>query len=68
MRPTPVPALVIHGARDGCVGAEMFAGQGHLFAAGVETVCFENAGHFMQVEQPARFAETVLGFLRRLDG
>ena len=64
--PTPVPASVIHGARDGCIGAEMFAGQAHLFAAGVQQVCFENAGHFMQVEQPARFAETVLSFVRGL--
>ncbi len=64
--PTPVPACLIHGARDGCVGAEMFAGQAHLFAAGLQSVCFENAGHFMQVEQPTRFAETVLRFLREL--
>lgn len=64
--PTPVPACVIHGARDGCVGAEMFAANGHLFAAGMQSVCFEDAGHFMQVEQPARFAETVLAFIREL--
>ncbi len=62
--PTPVPACVIYGGRDGCVGAEMFQGQAHLFAAGVQQVCFDDAGHFMQVEQPSRFAETVLGFLR----
>lgn len=64
--PTPVPACVIYGARDGCIGAEMFQSQEHLFAAGVRQVCFDNAGHFMQVEQPARFAETVLSFLAGL--
>lgn len=64
--PTPVPACVIHGGRDGCIAPEMFAQQAHLFAAGVQQVCFENAGHFMQVEQPARFAETVLAFVRSL--
>jgi len=63
---TAVPACVIHGGRDGCVSAEMFADQAHLFAAGVHQVCFENAGHFMQVEQPVRFAETVLTYLRGL--
>ena len=66
LQPTPVPACVIHGARDGCIGPEMFAAQEHLFAEGMQSVCFERAGHFMQVEQPQRFAETVLAFLRDL--
>lgn len=66
MAPTPVPACVIFGARDGCIAPEMFAQQAHLFSAGVQQVCFEDAGHFMQVEQPARFAETVLTFVRSL--
>lgn len=64
--PTPVPACVIFGARDGCIAPGMFAQQAHLFAAGVDQICFENAGHFMQVEQPARFAETVMSFVRSL--
>ena len=65
--PTPVPACLIYGAQDGCIGAEMFAGQAHLFAAGMQTICFETAGHFMQVEQPERFAQTVLSFLQSLE-
>lgn len=64
--PTPVPALLIHGGQDGCVGAEMFASQEHLFAEGVQTLCFERSGHFMQVEEPQRFAEALLAFLRGL--
>ncbi len=64
--PTPVPACVIYGARDGCIASEMFARQTHLFAAGLRQVCFENAGHFMQIEQPQQFAETVLEFLHNL--
>jgi pimeloyl-ACP methyl ester carboxylesterase len=66
LRPLPVSGLVLHGARDGCVGPEMFEGQAHLFSAGLETVCIGNAGHFLQAEQPARFAEVVLRFLRRI--
>ena len=66
MQPTPVPACVIHGGQDGCMGPEMFADQTHLFAADLRLECFERAGHFMQVEQPARFAETVLSFVRSL--
>lgn len=64
--PTPVPALVIHGSGDGCIGAEMFAGQSHLFAAALRERTFAGAGHFMQLEQPQRFAEEVLDFLGTL--
>lgn len=66
MQATPVPCCVIHGLRDGCIAPEMFEGQAHLFAAGVQQLAFERAGHFMQLEQPARFAETVLAFLAGL--
>ena len=61
-----VPACVIHGVRDGCMGAEMFAGQNHLYAAGVRTVRIERAGHYVQVEQPQQFATAVLAFLSSL--
>lgn len=64
--PIAVPACTVYGARDGCIGPEMFIEQAHLFTAGFNSVCFENAGHFMQIEQPTRFAETVLAFLKRL--
>jgi len=61
-----VPALLIHGGQDGCIGREIFAAQEHLFASSLKTVCFERSGHFMQVEEPEHFAETLLGFLRGL--
>jgi len=64
--PVSVPAAVIHGARDGCMGAEMFAGQDHLFAAGVRSACIAQAGHYVQVEQPQQFATAVLAFLDTL--
>jgi len=66
LQPTPVPAQVLFGADDGCVGAEMFHNQAHLFAAGLRQTCFEGAGHFMHVEQPERFAAEVLDFLSGL--
>ncbi len=66
MQPTPVAACVIHGGRDGCIGPEMFASQAHLFAGGLQQHCFETAGHFMQVEQPQRFAAVVLEFMAGL--
>lgn len=66
LAPTPVPACVIHGSEDGCVGAEMFTGLSHLFAAGLHEVAIPNAGHFMHLEQPQRFNAAVLDFLKTL--
>jgi pimeloyl-ACP methyl ester carboxylesterase len=64
MMPTPVPACVINGAQDGCIGPEMFDTQEHLFAAGLERVVLPDAGHFMHCEQPDAFAAAVIAFLR----
>lgn len=66
--PVPVPAKVICGALDGCIGPEMFGNQDACFSAGCESVCIEGAGHFMQCEQPGRFAGEVIGFLDRHRG
>jgi pimeloyl-ACP methyl ester carboxylesterase len=63
--PLPVPAKVICGADDGCIGAEMFDDQAQCFGAGYELVRIEGAGHFMHCEQPLRFADEVLDWLRR---
>ncbi len=59
----PVPARVIRGTEDGCIGAEMFEGQDDCFGAGYELITMKGAGHFMQCEQPEQFAAHVLGFL-----
>jgi pimeloyl-ACP methyl ester carboxylesterase len=59
-----VPARVICGVNDGCIGREMFEGQESRFAAGYELVEIAGAGHFMHLERPAEFAEAVVSFLR----
>jgi len=64
MQALEVPARVICGERDGCIGAEMFRDQAHLFSAGYELRTMTGAGHFMQWEQPQPFAELVLEFLK----
>ncbi len=65
MRPLPVPAKVICGVDDGCIGAEMFEDQSRYFGAGYELARIDGAGHFMHCEQPLRFANEVLDWLRR---
>ncbi|MDB5972360.1 MAG: Pimeloyl-ACP methyl ester carboxylesterase [Hydrocarboniphaga sp.] len=61
--PVAVPARLIYGARDGAIGAEMFSRQEHLFTAGLDIQRMET-GHFMQIEQPAAFAQLVIDFLQ----
>ena len=61
----PVPARVIRGADDGCIGAEMFEDQENCFGAGYELVTMKGAGHFMQCVQPEQFSAHVIEFLDR---
>jgi pimeloyl-ACP methyl ester carboxylesterase len=57
-----VPTLFVRGAGDGLISAEYVAGYAALFAhARVATIAA--AGHLPQLEQPAAFCDTVLGFL-----
>jgi pimeloyl-ACP methyl ester carboxylesterase len=63
--PVPVPACVIFGADDGCIGREMFKGQEHLFASEFRLAEIADAGHFMHLEQPQVFSERVIQFLSR---
>lgn len=63
--PVSVPALVLHGANDGCMGAELFEGCEELCVGGCETVCFEGAGHFLHQEKPEEFNRALLDWLGR---
>lgn len=51
----PQPSLYLHGADDGCFGAEH---------AGPDAVVVEGAGHFLHLEQPAAVNARILEFLR----
>ena len=62
--PIDVPALFIHGAKDGCVGVELVDGMEALFPRGLEVEIVANAGHFVHQEAPELVNRRVLEFLR----
>jgi len=58
------PTRIICGANDGCIGSEMFGAQEKNFVGGFELVTMQGVGHFMHCEQPDRFAQLALEFMR----
>lgn len=62
--PVQVPALVVRGLDDGCIGAELFEQQAPRFAAGHELLSLR-CGHFMHAEQPDALAVAICRFLDR---
>jgi pimeloyl-ACP methyl ester carboxylesterase len=62
--PLPMPGLVIHGALDGCVGAELVPAMRDYFPAGLRVEIVPGAGHFVHQEKPELVNRLVLDFLR----
>ncbi len=62
--PIDVPALMLHGADDGCMGVELVEGMGAFFPRGLRTEIVSGTGHFLHQEDPARVNALVLDFLR----
>lgn len=64
MLPSPVPTLYLHGADDGCMGADLVDGaEASLPAAGSRVEILDGVGHFLQLEDPERVNELVVRFL-----
>jgi len=61
--PTPQPTLYLHGADDGCIGAEVADGALASLGPGSEVVIVEGAGHFLHLERPAEVNQRIVGFL-----
>lgn len=62
--PMPVKTLYLHGADDGCMGAELvpdLASQGH--AEGSRSEVLAGCGHFLHLERPDDVAERILDFI-----
>jgi pimeloyl-ACP methyl ester carboxylesterase len=62
--PIPVPALVFHGRRDGCIGVETLDGMEALCPQGLAKVVIEDAGHFVHQEKPDRVNEALVAFFK----
>jgi pimeloyl-ACP methyl ester carboxylesterase len=60
-----VPALALHGADDGCIGANLVAGMEAFFARGVRVEVIPGAGHFLHQERPQVVNRALLEFLER---
>lgn len=64
MAPTPIPTLYLHGADDGCLGAELVAGaEAALPAERSRAEVLDGVGHFLHVEDPDRVNGLVVDFL-----
>lgn len=60
-----VPMLYLHGRDDGCMGVELAARTGETLPAGSAVHVVEDAGHFLQLEQPDPVGGLVRDFLSR---
>lgn len=65
--PITVPSLYLHGRNDGCMGVGLIEGMEGQFPAGLRKVVVEDAGHFLQLEQPERVAQEIVSFLKGAD-
>jgi pimeloyl-ACP methyl ester carboxylesterase len=65
MTPTPIPLLYLHGATDGCLGAELVTdAAAHLPAPGSRAQIIDGVGHFLHVEAPDVVNPLIVEFLQ----
>jgi pimeloyl-ACP methyl ester carboxylesterase len=57
------PLCYLHGANDGCLGVEIARPTAELLHAPSRYVEVDEAGHFLQLEQPALVNQAILDFL-----
>jgi pimeloyl-ACP methyl ester carboxylesterase len=64
LEPIEVPTMMLHGADDGCMGAELVQGMDAFFPRGLRVEIVPGTGHFLHQEDPARVNALILDFLR----
>lgn len=57
------PMLYLHGANDGCIGKEVAEAARAMSPDNVRFEIVDDAGHFVQLEQPTVVNDLILGFL-----
>jgi pimeloyl-ACP methyl ester carboxylesterase len=59
----PQPTLYLHGAHDGCIGVDLVRDAEAQLSPGSRFSVVENAGHFIQLEEPELIREEVLAWV-----
>ena len=59
----PQPTLYLHGADDGCIGAEFASGVASELSPGSASMVLDGCGHFLQVERPDDVNLRIIEFL-----
>ncbi len=59
----PQPTLYLHGAADGCMGAEVVDNAIDFLGPGSEVAIIPGTGHFLHLEKPDEVNERIVGFL-----
>lgn len=62
-KPSPQPTLYLHGARDGCIGADIARQAEGFLAPGSRMVMIEGAGHFLHLEKPREVGEHIVAWV-----
>jgi pimeloyl-ACP methyl ester carboxylesterase len=62
-----LPCLYLHGRDDGCMTAAFTPWVEKVLPPGSEVATVERAGHFLQLEQPNKVADLILGFIGSVD-
>ena len=57
------PLLYLHGANDGCIGAEVVEAAKSMSPANVQFAIVKDAGHFLQLEQPQKVNKLICDFI-----
>src|SRR5215472_7374678 len=59
----PQPTLYLHGAADGCIGAEFAERSAEFLTSGSRVVIVEGAGHFLQLERPTEVNNHIVAWI-----
>jgi pimeloyl-ACP methyl ester carboxylesterase len=62
-RQAPQPTLYLHGASDGCIGAELARGAEHLLPPSSQMAVIDDAGHFLHLERPGEVNDHILTWI-----